>query len=778
MPKRELSCNIKVIILTGRRFGAAVNDKEENDMLRKLFGLTILSLVLVLVLCVSAQAAETQEISGQVKASELKDESNITLTGDTVLTLDADRSVELLNANTGGSGSTPTLTLRGEKTLSVRGFMFCDVVMESGVLEAGFLRCGAITINGGEVRADVALETINEGENAGFYSQPLCFGLDSLTVNGGTLSIDGKESGLNNGLGADTITVTDGRIDVKNCTYVAICTGDMTVSGGEVHAIAEGTGISDSNQVSVFENYTGLTVQGGRVEAMGTWTGTTSEDGYSVGVAMPKVKVSGGTLIASGSVSAINSDEPIQLGENVKVRTPEGGYASTEPMLLEPSVSQWDHDGWSGYSILNADGTRAMTAVLSDQEAGTREISGQVKTSELDDGTSLALTGDTVLILDTDRTVDSITGNSTRDQPGTKLTIQGDSTLRAGHVIRCDVTMASGTLDVGYVECPAMTVNGGEVKGDLTLMPETGGYRMPRCINLYNSLSVSGGKVTFDGGTGIQCGLRAKTIMVTDGYIDIEGCNYAAIATASMTVSGGRVHASSGLTGISDWDGIIGFDEDAAEEGRPYEPIGLCVTGGTVEASGTYDVSTGVALNKVNVLGGTLISSGTVSAINCAEPVRLGEGVKVRLPEGGSPSVEALPTDSGQWYWTWSGYSILNADGTRATTAVLSAPVEATATGTMGEDNELSWSYYESSGAVTVKGEGISEATPVIVASYDGDGKMLLASLVTASGDSARADPQASSVRLFWLGNDSAPKCRDAVVKGETESISELNSEE
>ena len=318
-------------------------------MLRKLFGLAVLSMLLVLTLCVSAQAAETQEISGQVKASQLTDGANITLTGDTVLTLDVDKTVGLIRGSS-------MMTVQGDKVLTARG-SFCDLTMESGVFDVGFLRCDSMTIRGGEVRADVDLELV-EYEGAYYYSQPLCFGIKSLTVNGGTLSIDGRTSGLNNGLGAETISITSGSIDVRNCTNVAICTADMTVSGGEVHAIAEVTGISESNQVSAFGNYVGLTVLGGRVEAMGTWPGTTREDGYSVGVSMPSVTVSGGTLITSGSVSAVNSNTPIQLDGNVKVRLPEDGFAATEPTELEQSK------GWSGYSILNADGTRAITAVL------------------------------------------------------------------------------------------------------------------------------------------------------------------------------------------------------------------------------------------------------------------------------------------------------------------------------------------------------------------------------------------------------------------------------
>ena len=84
----------------------------------------------------------------------------------------------------------------------------------------------------------------------------------------------------------------------------------------------------------------------------------------------------------------------------------------------------------------------------------------------------------------------------------------------------------------------------------------------------------------------------------------------------------------------------------------------------------------------------------------------------------------------------------------------------------MGEKDELTWSYYEDSGAVTVEGEGISEATPVIVASYDGDGRLLLVDFVKAPGDSAKADDEAEGVRLFWLNSEGGPQCGSETVKG------------
>ena len=106
-------------------------------MLRKLFGLTVLSMLLVLTLCVSAQAAETQEISGQVKASQLTDGAEITLTGDTVLTVDADRTVETIKGSGAWDEPGTKLAIQGEKTLSLGQIVGCDVTVSSGTLAVG-----------------------------------------------------------------------------------------------------------------------------------------------------------------------------------------------------------------------------------------------------------------------------------------------------------------------------------------------------------------------------------------------------------------------------------------------------------------------------------------------------------------------------------------------------------------------------------------------------------------------------------------------------------------
>ena len=85
-------------------------------------------------------------------------------------------------------------------------------------------------------------------------------------------------------------------------------------------------------------------------------------------------------------------------------------------------------------------------------------------------------------------------------------------------------------------------------------------------------------------------------------------------------------------------------------------------------------------------------------------------------------------------------------------------------TGTMGDAQELQWTYAPDAKAVTVTGL-VSANEPVYVGSYDANGKMLSVKMITASNGTAKADDGANTVMLFWLDSNFMPKCGKATIR-------------
>ena len=78
--------------------------------------------------------------------------------------------------------------------------------------------------------------------------------------------------------------------------------------------------------------------------------------------------------------------------------------------------------------------------------------------------------------------------------------------------------------------------------------------------------------------------------------------------------------------------------------------------------------------------------------------------------------------------------------------------------GKMGEKDELSWTYSSKTNSVTISGP-VSATEPVLVASFDKDGRMLSISRITDSGKAGTTSAHANTVKLFWVDTNNAPKC-------------------
>ena len=87
--------------------------------------------------------------------------------------------------------------------------------------------------------------------------------------------------------------------------------------------------------------------------------------------------------------------------------------------------------------------------------------------------------------------------------------------------------------------------------------------------------------------------------------------------------------------------------------------------------------------------------------------------------------------------------------------------VKESADGTLGNNQELTWTY-SSSGEVTVTGE-IGDGNQVLAATYNHSGKMLSSVTITESGKPVKLDGKAKTIKLFWVDSQGKPLCENVV---------------
>ena len=278
----------------------------------------------------------TQTLCGAVNSSDLLDNAIVELSGDTVLTVDADKTV---------------YSIIGEYELTIRG---------DHTLNAMIIRTKQININAGTICLGVSLDE-------GAIVSPLLT-VESMIMSGGKLIFHMAHSPIN----ADTMVVNGGIIDLRTNisdgqydALCGICADKMTVNDGEVYAYGHFTGIAGSGSWMGLIYGCDLTINGGYVETYGIHSNVT---GWTIGATLAGLTVSGGELKAQGSDCAINCwDSPVVCGENARIKTPVGAYVSTE-------TTESAH-GWTGYSVYNEDGSRAteVSIIGSDEPSGGSE---------------------------------------------------------------------------------------------------------------------------------------------------------------------------------------------------------------------------------------------------------------------------------------------------------------------------------------------------------------------------------------------------------------------
>ena len=261
--------------------------------------------------------------------------------------------------------------------------------------------------------------------------------------------------------------------------------------------------------------------------------------------------------------------------------------------------------------------------------------------SQLEDNSVNNFQEDTQLILDTVKSVQEVSGN--------KLTVRGDGTLYAYHINIKNLYIEGGTIrEITDAE-------------EYETSSEYSNY-IAEFISA-DTMTVKDGTIILERSSG-RCCIQASSLIVLGGKI-VANSNMCAICSGEMNISGGEVYAYSnfvGLGGPGSWSGSI-------------SGCNLSVSGGILEARGLLkdgsSFTVGAALSKLTMEGGTFISSGSLTALNCwDEPIMINPSVNI-IPEGAYASNEETTTNQSRYGWT--GYSFLNIDESRVTELVLTS---------------------------------------------------------------------------------------------------------
>ena len=321
-----------------------------------------IALVLALILCVGlaipvvgvSDYSDGKTIGGNVRASDLPENTYIGLDDDTVLTLDTDKTIR---------GIIPLSTL--DKSLIIKGTGTLTVVegiygigefsIESGKLDTLFIMASAITVNGGTIECSPNEAVMFSGTSGTVFAE-------SITVTNGTLLADSGSSGPNNGICAKRLSISGGTVEAQNSSFrgCGIAAIEMVVSGGSVTASGKYRGIGDDyyEMPTDWKNLPrSLSITGGTVEAQAT-------DDWTSGIYAWNVSITGGTVSAKGGKGAIGADTQIYLGDSIQILEPVGAYTSTEKVKIEEENAYWD-----AYSILSANGVLAAEVSIGESSA-------------------------------------------------------------------------------------------------------------------------------------------------------------------------------------------------------------------------------------------------------------------------------------------------------------------------------------------------------------------------------------------------------------------------
>ena len=251
-------------------------------------------------------------------------------------------------------------------------------------------------------------------------------------------------------------------------------------------------------------------------------------------------------------------------------------------------------------------------SVLAFNGSGTRqEVSGAVSASALQTNAVVVLKGDTVLTLDSNKTIRHLEAADS----AASLTVRGTAAL----------TVTAGA------EINALVLESGTLK--LTAQ-------------------------TFSQ----DSGLAARTAEIRGGVLDARdgGDDYGIKVTDCMTVTGGTV------TGTGQFSGV---------HARQLLVSGGAVTGVGNGKGGEFDSSDGVFTEVLKISGGSVSGSGSAAGITAERMLRFSEGTGVLQPAGGSVELETINSDAwGSADDPFRAYTVLDSRNAIAKSAALGVP--------------------------------------------------------------------------------------------------------
>lgn len=252
-------------------------------------------------------------VSGTIRTSQLGDNEEVTIDGDTTIIIDGDKTIKYIAGGGTGEGS---VTIKGDgvHTLTSKdciNLRYYDLIIESGKL------------------------VIYKGENGGGLAG------SNVEINGGTVECEG---GIDAREG-HSLTIRGGNVKSLKSGSVAIsCECDLTITGGTIEAFGGLYGLgSTKGKISI--SGTNTRVKAGYTESTG---GNAIESGTGLVIA-PELYVSypeGGGLSADG----------------IFIATKKGGNIPAREIVIEPlkysltqEASSWTKDSGDYTIIINPD---------------------------------------------------------------------------------------------------------------------------------------------------------------------------------------------------------------------------------------------------------------------------------------------------------------------------------------------------------------------------------------------------------------------------------------
>ena len=306
-----------------------------------------LSLLLALallctVLPVRTQAAGTP-VSGTVYTSTLSEKAELSLTGDTILVVDADRTLKSISGShaltiKGGGSSTNSLVIdSGGHGISVSSVEISscilvidskriglnvdrNVIMNGGLLsiDAGkdgiYSRSGAIIINGGVVDSGC-------GTNCAAISAAS----GSVSVNGGNVTASGAKYGI---YAVESVNLS-GTVTTRASGWAIYTKSNININSGKTVARAGAAVVAggkltinaDFEATATMDNAPALAADGGITINGGTVLADCSTNGDAIRSSSGNIVITGGTVTANGAEYAIYAPNGnIQLDGDVTAR--------------------------------------------------------------------------------------------------------------------------------------------------------------------------------------------------------------------------------------------------------------------------------------------------------------------------------------------------------------------------------------------------------------------------------------------------------------------------